>query len=109
MFDLIVNGQRNTAPRDIAPLAISWAVHTLGIGAVVILPLLFATDHLPVAPKEILTHVTVAAPPPPPPAAPAPAPAVKRPSPRPAPTREADAAGTGGGRSRASALHPGGR
>ena len=61
MFDLIVNGQRNTAPRDIAPLAISWAVHTLGIGAVVILPLLFATDHLPVAPKEILTHVTVAA------------------------------------------------
>ena len=89
MFDLIVNGQRNTTPRDIVPLAISWAVHTLGIGAVVVLPLLFATDHLPVVPKEVLTYVTVAAPPPPPPppaAAPTPAPAVKRPSPRPTPT-----------------------
>jgi protein TonB len=86
MFDLIVNGQRNTAPRDIVPLAISWAVHTLGIGAVVVLPLLFATDHLPVVPKEVLTYVTVAAPPPPPAAAPTPAPAVKRPSPRPTAT-----------------------
>jgi periplasmic protein TonB len=87
MFDLIVNGQRNTTPRDIVPLAISWAVHTLGIGAVVVLPLLFATAHLPVVPKEVLTYVTVAVPPPPPPAAaPTPAPAVKRPSPRPTPT-----------------------
>ena len=96
MFDLIVNGQRNTTPRDIVPLAISWAVHTLGIGAVVILPLLFATDHLPVVPKEVLTYVTVAAATPPPPAAaPTPAPAVKRPSPRPTPTPRPR--GTGGG------------
>ena len=87
MFDLIVNGQRNTAPRDIVPLAISWAVHTLGIGAVVVLPLLFATDHWPMVPKEVLTYVTAAAtPPPPPPAERTPAPAVKRPSPRPPPT-----------------------
>ena len=89
MFDLIVNGQRNTAPRDIVPLAISWAVHILGIGAVVVLPLLFATDHLPMVPKEVLTYVTAAAPPPPPPpppAAPTPTPAEKRPSPRPTPT-----------------------
>ena len=89
MFDLIVNGHRNTTRRDFAPLVISWAVHALVIGAVVLLPLLFATNQLPAVPKEILTYVTVAAPPPPPPPPPpasAPTPAVKRASPRPAPT-----------------------
>ena len=44
MFDLIVNGHRNTTRRDLAPLVISWAVHALVIGAVVLLPLLFATE-----------------------------------------------------------------
>jgi periplasmic protein TonB len=90
MFDLIVNGHRNTTHRDLAPLLVSWAVHALVIGAVVVLPLLFATNQLPSVPEEILTYVTVAAPPPPPPppppAAAAPTPAVKRASPRPAPT-----------------------
>ena len=57
MFDLIVNGHRNTTRRDIALLAISWALHTLVIGAVVLLPLLFATDHVPAVPEEVLTYV----------------------------------------------------
>ena len=45
MFDLIVNGHRNTTRRDFAPLVISWSVHALAIGAVVLLPLLFATNQ----------------------------------------------------------------
>ena len=89
MFDVIVNGHRNTTRRDLAPLVISWTVHALVIGALVLLPLLFATHQLPSVPQEILTYVTVAAPPPPPPPPPPAAsstPAVKRASPRPAPT-----------------------
>ena len=34
MFDLIVNGHRRTTRRDLAPVVISWAVHSLAIGAV---------------------------------------------------------------------------
>lgn len=86
MFEVIVNGHRNTTRGDLAPLVISWAVHALAIGGVVVLPLLFAAHQLPVVSEEILTYVTVAAPPPPPPpppAAPAQAPAVKQASPRP--------------------------
>jgi protein TonB len=90
MFDLIVNGHRNTTRRDIAPLVVSWTVHALLIGAVVLLPLLFAAGRLPSVPKEILTFVTVVAPPPPPPPPPPPAstptPTAKRASPRPATT-----------------------
>jgi periplasmic protein TonB len=87
MFDLIVNGHRNTTRRDLAPLVISWTVHVLAIGAVALLPLLFATQHLPVIPEDVLTYVAIAAPPPPPPPPPpaAPAPAVKRESTRPVP------------------------
>ena len=87
MFDLIANGHRHTTRRDFAPLVISWAVHALVIGAVALLPLLFATKQLPV-PQQVVTYVTVSAPPPPPPPppAPAPVPGVKRASPRPAPT-----------------------
>jgi periplasmic protein TonB len=88
MFDLIAKGHRNTTRGDLAPLVISWALHALVIGAVVLMPLLFASHQLPSVPKELLTYVTVAAPPPPPPPPPAPAatPAVKRASPRPTPT-----------------------
>ena len=87
MFDMIVNGHRNTTRRDVGPLVISWAVHTLVVGVVVFLPLLFAADHLPAAPKGLLTSVTVVAPSPPPappPPASTPTTAVKPPSPRPA-------------------------
>src|SRR5688572_29793067 len=82
MFDLIVKGRRTTTRRDVVPLVASWAVHVLVPGAIVLVPLLFAADHLPAVPKQVLTYVAVSAPPPPPrpPAAPTPAPAVKRPS-----------------------------
>jgi protein TonB len=87
MFDVIVNGHRHTRRRDVAPLVISWAVHALAIGAVVLLPVLFATEQLPVAPNEVLAYVAVAPPPPPPPPPPpAAAPAVKRSSPRATPS-----------------------
>jgi len=82
MFDVILGGHRNTGRRRIAPLAISWAVHTLAIGAVVLLPLLFATEQLPVVLKAVPAYVTAAPPPPPPPPPAAAAPAVTRPSPR---------------------------
>lgn len=87
MFDLIVNRERRTTRRGLAPLALSWAVHTMVIGAGVLLPLLVTRSHLPAAPEEILTFVTVVPPPAPPPPAPPPAarPAVQRPAPRPAP------------------------
>jgi protein TonB len=89
MFDLIVTGHRNTTRRDLGPLVVSWALHAAAIGAVVLLSLTLASDHLPALPREVLTYVTIAAPPPPPPPPPAPAatPAAKRtsPAPRPAP------------------------
>jgi hypothetical protein len=59
MFDLIVNGHRNTTRRDLTPLVISWAVHSLAIRAVLVLPLILATHQLPTVPGEILTYVTV--------------------------------------------------
>ena len=87
MFDSIVNGHRTT-PRGVAPLVMSWAVHTLVIAAVVVLPLLFAADHVPAVPSAIPAFVTVAPPPPPPPPPPAGSatPAAKRASARPAPS-----------------------
>lgn len=74
MFDLIANGHRSSASRGIVPLLTSWAIHAIVIGSVVVLPLLYATDRLPDAPREVLAFVAAAppaSPPPPPPAAPA--------------------------------------
>ena len=73
MFDLIATGRRPSTTRGIVPLLTSWAIHAIVIGAVVILPLLYATDRLPHAPSEVLVFVAAAppAPLPPPPAAPA--------------------------------------
>lgn len=88
MFDVIVDRHPNTTPRDFTPLVISWALHTLLVAAVVVLPLIFATDRLPDLPKEVLTYVPAIAPPAPPPPPPAPATAATpaaRPSPRPVP------------------------
>ena len=52
MFDLIVNAHRDTARRGLAPLVISWTVHALVVGAVVLLPLLFATIHSRLPPRS---------------------------------------------------------
>jgi protein TonB len=87
MFDLIVAGSHGAKRRDLVPLAISWGVHALVIGGVVVLPLLFATNPLPDPPEQMVISVTLAPPPPPPPppaaAAPDAKPAVPRPVTRP--------------------------
>ena len=88
MFDLIVTGHQKTGRRGITPLVVSSTVHVLAIGLVA-LPLLFATNQLPIAPEETLTFINVAPPPPPPPPPAAAKPAAsrpvspRRPSPRP--------------------------
>src|SRR5690349_8413563 len=80
MFDLIATGDRPRTRRGIVPLLTSWAIHAVVIGAVVVLPLFFATDRLPDAPREVLAFVAPAAPaPPPPPPPPAAAPAAQKP------------------------------
>ena len=91
MFDLVVHGHRNTTRRDGATFVISWFVHAIVIGAVVVLPVMYATDQLPDRRDDVIAFV-VAAPPPPPPPPPAvpPAPASVAPSrtvTRPVPTR----------------------
>jgi len=78
MFDSIVNGHRHVTRRDAAPLLVSWVVHAVAVGAVVLLPLVFATNYLPAVTTDAFSYVTLAAapvppPPPPPPAAAAPA------------------------------------
>jgi len=85
MFDLIVTGSRKTGRRGVAPLVVSSAVHVIVIGGMVVLPLLLATNRLPIAPEGTLTFVRVAALPPPPPAPPPPI-AAKPEAPRPART-----------------------
>lgn len=84
MFDVISTGHRPSAARGLVPLLTSWAIHAMAIGAVVVLPLFYATDRLPDAPSEVLAFVAPAPPAPPPPAAPAARRAVPRES-RPAP------------------------
>src|SRR5687767_3258039 len=87
MFDLIATGHRPSTSSGIVPLLTSWAIHAIVIGAVVVLPLLYATDQLPDAPSEVLAFVAPAPPAPPPPPPPA-APAALRPvarEPRPVP------------------------
>ena len=71
MFDLIATGNGPRTTRGMVPLLTSWAIHAFLIGAVVVVPLFYATDRMPDAPREVLAFVapTVPAPPPPPPAA----------------------------------------
>jgi protein TonB len=84
MFELIVRGHAHTTRRDVAPMVISWALHALAIGAVVVVPVLFVSNQLPAASTEFLTYVTVAPAPPPPPPPPAPAaPPAAKPAARP--------------------------
>jgi protein TonB len=79
MFDLFATGHRPNT-RGLVPLLTSWAIHALVIGAVVVVPLFYATERLPDAPREVLAFVAPAPPdPPPPPPPPAAAPAVRRP------------------------------
>jgi periplasmic protein TonB len=81
MFDLIATGHRPSTARGFLPLLTSWAIHAIVIGALVVLPLFYATDGLPDAPSELLVFVSPAKPSPPPPPPPA-APVPPRPVPR---------------------------
>ena len=86
MFDLISGEHRRVPHRDTVPLFLSIATHVLFLGAVVAVPLLYATTEMPEVP-DILAFV--AAPPsPPPPPPPPPPPAAVRPKPvsKPVPT-----------------------
>ena len=74
MFDSIVNGHRKTTRRDAAPLLISWALHAIGIGAVLLVSLVLADERIPDVGDSIAAFVVAApappaAPPPPPQAA----------------------------------------
>ena len=78
MFDLVVHGHRNTTQRDGVTLVISWLVHAVVIGAVVVLTLMYATDQLPDTRDDVIAFVVAAPPPPPPPPPPAAMPAASR-------------------------------
>src|SRR3954464_649740 len=83
MFDLVVHGHRNTTRRDGVTLVISWLVHAIVIGVVVVLPVLYASNQLPDTRDDVIAFVVAAPPPPPPP----PAPRAMPSAPRPAATR----------------------
>jgi protein TonB len=80
MFDLIATGNRANRRRGLVPLLTSWAIHAMVIGAVVVVPLFYAAEQLPDAPREVLAFVAPVPPaPPPPPPPPAATPAVRKP------------------------------
>jgi protein TonB len=73
MFEVFENKRRQ--PRSATPLIISIAGHTVLAIAVIIVPLLYATDNLPRVPTMMAFVAAMPeAPPPPPPPPPAPAP-----------------------------------
>lgn len=73
MFEVFENKRRQ--PRSATPLIISIAGHTILAIAVIIVPLLYATDNLPRVPAMMAFVAAMPeAPPPPPPPPPAPAP-----------------------------------
>jgi len=73
MFEVFENKRRQ--PRSATPLIISIVGHTILAIAVIIVPLLYATDNLPRVPTMMAFVASMpAAPPPPPPPPPAPAP-----------------------------------
>src|SRR4051812_5395952 len=83
MFDSIVDGHRKTTRRDAAPLLMSWALHAIGIGAVLLVSLVFADERIPEVGDSIAAFVVVApAPPPAPPPPPPPQLAAKPAQPR---------------------------
>jgi protein TonB len=74
MFDLIAGGPRHPYQnRTITTQAISVAIHALVLGATLIIPLLFATEKMPLIPTMMAYVAAPVAPPPPPPPPPPPA------------------------------------
>jgi protein TonB len=94
MFDLISGGPRHPFHgRTVAPQVVSIAVHGTVLSAAILLPLLFASESLPLVPTMMAFVASPVAPPPPPPPPPpkaeARAPEAK---PQPTPTSNPDAA-----------------
>jgi periplasmic protein TonB len=68
MFDLIAGGSRHPFHNPtIAPQLLSVSVHGVVLSSVILLPLLLATDRLPVVPTMMAFVASPVAPPPPPP------------------------------------------
>jgi protein TonB len=68
MFDLISGGPRHPFHgRTVAPQVVSVAVHSAVLSAAILLPLLVASDKLPVVPTMMAFVANPVAPPPPPP------------------------------------------
>jgi periplasmic protein TonB len=81
MFDLVLGKiERPYRKRSTGATTASVFGHVVVIGTVVVLPLLFATEHLPKVPVMMAFVAPPAAPPPPPPPPPAPASAKTRPA-----------------------------
>ena len=71
MFELMSGGGAGRGRRAAWPVIVSTIAHAAALTAVAVLPLLYATDHLPEVPAMM---AFVATPPPPPPPPPPPAP-----------------------------------
>jgi periplasmic protein TonB len=68
MFDLVAAGHRHPFHNPtVAPQLVSVAVHSFVLSAAVLVPLLLATEKLPVVPTMMAFVVSPVAPPPPPP------------------------------------------
>jgi protein TonB len=86
MFDLIAGGSRHPFHNPtVAPQLLSVTVHGVILSATILLPLLMASEKLPVVPTMMAFVASPVAPPPPPPP-PAPKAAARAPEARPQPT-----------------------
>ena len=82
MFDLMTAGTRHPFHgRTVAPQMLSIAVHAAVLSTVIMLPLMFATERLPVVPTMMAFVASPVAPPPSPPPPPLPKAAAGRPRP----------------------------
>lgn len=80
MFDLVVGKAEHIPGGGGAPVVVSTALHVVAVGALVAIPLMFATDVMPEVPTMMAFVVSAPPSPPPPPPPPAPAPATPDPS-----------------------------
>jgi TonB family protein len=86
MFDLIAAGPRHPFHNPtVAPQLLSVTVHGIVLSAAILIPLLLASEKLPVVPTMMAFVASPVAPPPPPPP-PAPKAAARAPEARPQPT-----------------------
>lgn len=70
MFDLIVDGHRQSSGRDAGTLLMSLGIHSTVVALVVVVPLLYVTESFPQVPYMMAFVAAPPLPPPPPPPAP---------------------------------------